>query len=711
MPESKNFTTSNFYALLIGVDYYLPNQLYKSLKGCVRDINLVFDYLQKTLKIPSERIFKLTSPNPDSLEAVRATDVTPTYQNIVEKFKLITELAQPKEQVYIHYSGHGGRAATIYPELKGEGQNDEGIVPMDVGESDGYYLRDVELATLLKRMTDKELIVTVVLDSCHSGGATRGDCDIRGSESPDFAQRSEDSRVASRDELIENWRILTEGNGASSAWLPPSKDYVLLAACRPTEYAYEYNVNGKDRHGALTYWMIDTLTSTTTSDITYKSLHDRVTAKIQSKFTSQLPMLLGEGERLVFGSDRISTQYTVTVMKVDENQKQVTLNAGLAQGLSSGTRFAIYPLNTTDFSHKQLQLAIIEVTEVEASSSSAKVLELNEGGIAIKEQIEQGAPAVMVSAPVDLVRRVRLFDQKQAGEKENELPPQLVENQKPALEAVRQALANNGWVVELQENDNREAHYQVAIGRNGEYEICTGMPLKNLRPELTINDPDAATTIVNRLVHLAKYQTVQELDNPASELADCLEFQLCDSNKQPYSSASNITLKNREVVYLRVKNTSSQTLNIAILDLDPTWAISQIPIKGIPAPFYQLQGREELFIGRIRPTVPEGKGYEQVTETLKLFATRGLADFRWLALTPLDEEFDKKGNLNEKLEEIAKEFTTRGEAQSISPLNNLLTTIGSDVDNPPTLNRAMVYEPDPNSEWVVKQIQVSIKQF
>jgi len=709
MPESTNFTTSNFYAFLIGVDYYLPNPLYKNLQGCVRDINLVADYLQKALKIPTERIFKLTSPHPHSLETVRTQDVPPTYKKIVETFKTITETAHPQDRVYIHYSGHGGRASTIYPELKGEGQNDEGIVPMDAGE-DGYYLRDVELATLLKRMTDKELIVTVVLDSCHSGGATRGDCDIRGSESPDFAKRPEDSSVACRDELIENWRMLTEGNGASSSWLPASKDYVLLAACRPTEYAYEYNVNGKERHGALTYWMIDTLTSTT-SEITYKSLYDRICAKIQSKFTSQLPMLLGEGERLVFGSDRISTQYTVTVMQVDEKQKQVTLNAGLAQGLSSGTRFAIYPLNTADFSNKQLRLAIIEVTEVEASSSSAKLLEVDGGGIAIKGEIEQGCPAVMVSAPVDLVRRVRLFEQKEAGDKENELPPELVEKQKPALEAVRQALKDNGWVVELQPNDNREAHYQVAVGRNGEYEICSGMPLKNLRPELTIDRPDAAQTVVNRLVHLAKYQTVQELDNPASELAGCLEFVLCDRNKQPYPHPSNITLKHLDVTFLRVKNTTSQTLNISVLDLDPTWAISQIPIKGIRSPFYQIQGREEFFIGRIRPRVPEGKGYEKVTETLKLFATRGLADFRWLELSSLDEEFDKKGNLNQELEEIAREFTKRGEAQNISPLNNLLTTIGADVDNPPTLNRAMVYEPDPNAEWAVKQITVAIERF
>jgi hypothetical protein len=36
--------------------------------------------------------------------------------------------------VYIHYSGHGGTVKTIFPDLKGEGQFDEGSVPMDVGD-------------------------------------------------------------------------------------------------------------------------------------------------------------------------------------------------------------------------------------------------------------------------------------------------------------------------------------------------------------------------------------------------------------------------------------------------------------------------------------------------------------------------------------------------------------------------------------------------
>ena len=380
--------TDNFYALLIGIDRYEPNSLYKDLKGCVRDIDLVADYLKKTLKIPSKQIWKLTSPFEETsmLSGIRAArqEVKPTYENIVNAFQDITNKAQLGEQVYIHYAGHGGRAVTIYPELEGEQRQDEGIVPMDIGSSDGRYLRDVEIATLLKRLTDKGCIVTVIFDSCHSGGATRGDCAIRGNENNvvDTTARSKDSLVASRAELLNNWRSLTQTDPELSAgWLPNANDYVFLAACRPTEFAYEYAVSGEKRHGALTYWMIDTLTSST-SILTYKSLYNRVKGMIQSKFPQQLPMLIGNSDRLVFGDQRKYKPYTVAVIKVGEEQSEITLDAGLAAGLSSGTRFAIYPVDVSDFADKTQQIAIAELTDdLQADKSTAKILDAAAGGI------------------------------------------------------------------------------------------------------------------------------------------------------------------------------------------------------------------------------------------------------------------------------------------------------------------------------------------
>jgi hypothetical protein len=707
--------TPTLYALLIGIDHYKPNRFYRSLKGAVRDINLVETFLKEgTLKVPAERIRKLIAPNSEDtvgLEARSGQNQDPTYENIVNAFKDITKIAQPGEQVYIHYAGHGGRATTVYPHLKqGSGeQNDEGLVPMDIGDTaEGRYLRDVEMTTLLKRMTDKGLIVTVILDSCHSGGATRGDAEIRSSGQTDTLTRADESLVATREELERNWLEETRDQSIGAAGLPQARKYVLLAACRPNEYAYEYAVNGgTEKHGALTYWMIDTLNGIATSGLplTYKLLHDRVNAQIQSKFGQQMPMIVGESDRLVFGSDRWSTPFTVSVIRVT-SATQVTLNAGQAQGLSKGTRFSIYPLHTTDFTDKARQVAIVEIIRVDASEATARVLKPEEGGIEVQGELEGGAPAIMVSAPVELIQRVRLTENKIAGEQENELPPNLVTRQKEALDKVRRALARNGWVLEEQAGES--ALYQVAIDRQGNYEICKGMPIPNLRPLLSIDDPAAPQRVVDRLVHLAKYQAVQSLDNAGSKLAQVLNVELLTEDKHPFPDSQNLTVKSDEVICLRLSNQGTQPLKVAILDLEPTWEVSQIAIGGMESPFFALDsGAEEDLLLRLR--VPDEDAYEQSKETIKVFAVqRGLADFRWLTLPALDEPPTTRGT---KFDEALTEVVTRGEeAEGINPLNNLLKAIGADLDKVPNATRSVSVVVDPRQEWVTKQIQIVVER-
>ncbi|MEG4631175.1 SAV_2336 N-terminal domain-related protein [Microcoleus sp. AR_TQ3_B6] len=693
------------YALLIGIDYYLPNKLpdgvsYQSLRGCVRDINQVETFLRSQLGVSEECILKLTSSNTDgSNQPPEPPECWPTYENMVAAFKQLTEMAQPGDRVYIHYSGHGGRTVTLYPHLKGEGGMDTAFVPVDIAAPQGGYFRDIEFEFILKKMVNKGLIVTVVVDCPYAGGMVGGDSDVRTIE---IALHPTQSLVAANDELAANRINLTQER-IDSSQAPASRNYVILAACRPDEQAYEYAFKGDERNGVLTYWFLDSLRAMGLG-ITYKQLYDRIFAKVHSQFPSQTPQLFGEGDRIVFGSDRISIQDTVTVMQVDEKQKQVTLNAGRAQGLSSGTRFAIYPLNTTNFSNKQLQLAIIEVTDFESSGAVARVLEEVDGGIGVKGQIEQGAPAVILSAPVDLARRVRLFDRKKLGDAENELPTQqLVNQQKDALDKVRQALAENGWVVEVQGEE--EAYYQVAISQQGEYEICIGMPIKNLNPPLSIGDPKAPKEVVKRLVHLAKYQAVQELDNPDSELKDRLEFVLLDEKKQPLPDQSNITLKQDTLVFLRVQNNSSRTLNVAVLDLEPTWAISQIPLGGMDAAFNQLTPYETVDT-KLRCQLPEGKEYDRAMEVLKLFATIEPADFGWLILPSLD-----KDSLDNELE--GHHEATRGIQSTFSKL----LEAGGEVPNVPpslkrsSLKRSAVYTPDPNAEWVTKQIVITGSAF
>jgi hypothetical protein len=59
-------------------------------------------------------------------------------------------------------------------------------------------------------MVDKGLIVTIVLDSCYSGGATRGllGSGVRGISNIDTSPRPTDSLVAGRDEVLATWIAL-----------------------------------------------------------------------------------------------------------------------------------------------------------------------------------------------------------------------------------------------------------------------------------------------------------------------------------------------------------------------------------------------------------------------------------------------------------------------------------------------------------------------
>jgi hypothetical protein len=574
---------------------------------------------------------------------------------------------------------------------------------MDVGDQ-GHYLRDVEMTTLLKRMTDKGLIVTVIFDSCHAGGATRGDGDIRGSRNgrPDMEERTTDSTVADRSELLENWRVATQ-NSNKKGWLPNQRDYVFLGACRPTEFAYEASFSaGQERNGALTYWMIDTLNSHPTG-LTYQALYDRVKGQIQSKFPSQLPMLLGEGDRLVFGRELKPVQYSLTVVSV--MPEAVTLDGGLAQGLSKGSRFALYPVGS-DFTDWQKCLAVVEVTELQASTVTAKILSLAESGVAVvMEQIKPGLPAVMESAPIDLQQRVRLY-LKQVGDQENELPQDLANQQAAALAAVRIAMESNGWVTEVKD-DQENGQYQVAVGRDGTYEISLLTPIKNLTPALSIDSSDAAAAVVKRLVHLVKYQSVQSLDNLQSKVS--IELELLDENQQPFPDYKDLKLKSG-TIHLRIKNTDNQPLNIALFDLEATWAITLLPIQNQEAIFYTLAPGQSL-METLDLVIPEGEEYQDKKEIIKLFATRGTANFKWLELPSLDEDLGKRGlELDESLQQLVQtKGVTRGEPV-ISPLNKLLSQIGADVDDPLPVTRAVRPKPTPNADWIVKFVEFGFEQ-
>ncbi|MCI0698177.1 caspase family protein [candidate division KSB1 bacterium] len=697
---------ANLHALLIGVDHYMPNRLpggsyYPSLGGCVRDVTHVEEFLKTRLDLPEARILKLLARESSSTKPAGPPETWPTYENMVSAFKKLTDMAKSGDQVYIHYAGHGGRAKTAIADLKGENGFDEALVPTDIGKTEARYLRDMEMAHLLKTMVDKGLIVTIVLDSCHSGGATRGrgGARVRGLRTNDTTPRPTTSLVASSKELTETWRSLFHGNTRNvktgSGWLPQPQGYVLLAACRASESAMEYAFDGVESNGALTYWLLDSLKQLGPG-LTYKMLHDRIIAKVHSQFEDQTPQLQGEGNRLVFGSDQVQPQFAVNVMQVDVKKKKVLLNTGQALTVRKGAQFAVYSSGVADFAPDK-RLALVEIDELGATDSWAKITQQLGSG-----KIEQGAQAVLLDpGDIRLQRKVRLV-QRDDLSKQND--------QKIALKKVEEVLAKDISRFVLLADKSVPVEFQVVVDADGEYEIwdAAGKAISNLRPTIKVDERDAAKRVVQRLIHLTKFRNVQQLDNNdvMSPLSRKLQIELAGLQKdydpvdkpapQPFADPGNTpVLKPSEWTFLRVKNLlpkvndrnnpSRNVLNVTVLDLQPDWGISQIFPTGAAA-FEPLDPQQELIIP-LQAGLPEG--YETGTDVIKVFATVGATDFRVLELSALDQPPVKKGKRK----------------ASTNPLDNLLSAITADQPSKRNLKPGA----NPSREWVTAQVEVRVE--
>jgi Caspase domain len=655
-----------FYGLLIGIDNYLPNTLsdhhaYPPLYGCVHDVQQVEIFFHRRLHYAQKHIRKLIAPHHEKGKQPQiSTDQQPTYKNMSAELQSIISTAQAGDVVWIYYAGHGGRTPTLYKQAKGSQGIDEVLVPVDIGDKGSRYLHDVELGYLLKKMVDKGLIVTLVLDCCHSGSATRGNDNvtIRGIGRIDTTLRPIESQVASLEELSRYWLAShpadTRGFEISSGWLlPPLKGYVLLAACRDFEAARESRFDGKWQNGVFTHHLLEALCQIV-PESTYRMLYDRVRAKMHAQFIEQTPQLEGERDRVVFSSEVIEQTYTVNVLDVQPQKDfantsyYVELDAGQLHTLQEGAQFWIYPNPARIHAPADnKRLAHIEISELGAARSRAVL------SAVAAQHIEVGDQALLITpAPLRFSRKVRLVHQRR-------LPHGIDQAQalRRAEEAIQQ---HNGTFIRLA-HAGEIPDFLVTVTPQGHYEIqeADRRPLPYIRPVLPITLAHAAEKLVERMIHLAKYYNVMLLENqsgPAS-LVGKLHVELRrkhedEKNHWRSEAGTSLILEPGEKVNLVISHNSWIRLHVAVLDLAHNWSIQQIFPKYNTITIEPNQPLS-LPLEAVLTDV-----YRQGTDTLKIFASQEVTDFSGLNLPQLDQPHirnrlrSRSGNALEALLEI-----------------------------------------------------------
>src|SRR4051794_35340096 len=94
---SSPVTSPDLFALLIAADCYLPNSLaegtYPSLRGCVRDVARVQEFLNSRLGLADDHLIRLTSTNTGAAEPPEPPEHRPTYENMVAGFRSLRDRA------------------------------------------------------------------------------------------------------------------------------------------------------------------------------------------------------------------------------------------------------------------------------------------------------------------------------------------------------------------------------------------------------------------------------------------------------------------------------------------------------------------------------------------------------------------------------------------------------------------------------------------
>ena len=170
-------STPRKLALLVGINAY-PNDL-PTLSGCVNDVSL-----------QQELLIHRFGFNPQDI--ITLTDGQATRQGILTAFEEhLIKQAKPGDIVVFHFSGHGDRISDkpSCDEIALHQSKDcktSTFLPVDA-RPQGAAIRDIMGHTLFLLMSAlKTENVTVVLDSCHSGGGKRGNFLVRSADTPNL---------------------------------------------------------------------------------------------------------------------------------------------------------------------------------------------------------------------------------------------------------------------------------------------------------------------------------------------------------------------------------------------------------------------------------------------------------------------------------------------------------------------------------------------
>ncbi|MEC4811922.1 MAG: caspase family protein [Scytonema sp. PMC 1069.18] len=639
---SDSIGKNNKWALLIGINKY---KYMRPLQGCINDVKLMAKILEENFGFPKDHITQLN-------------DEQATYNGIKTAFQELFASVSTDNIVIIHYSGHGSRMTDREGD-KPDGM-DETIVPYDSGRysHENRDIADDELYDWLLRLSEKTPYITLIFDSCHSGGIVRdsfGTSDRWVEPDTRPIQELPPSPVAAT--LVSRGENRDFG---SSGWLPISERYVLIAGCSAEEKASEHLIqqgNGKIDYGALTYFLCQELCSAK-SGITYRDVFERSSAQVTAKYPFQHPQMEGARDRELFNVHDIRPMRFLPIQQRREDNR-ITLGGGAAHGLTVDSQWVIYPSGTQQITQETPRLGMVEITSISAVTSEAEIIEENDVGAIIP-----GSRAIETA---------HFY-----GEMRLRVDIQVPTDYKGAMNELVELISYSALLRQAQEGEVADARIYIIAPRT---EVNEGVPVPQLRvitkptwavvgqngqlimPTHTVEEAGAVTLLHDNLEKIVRYQQALALKNPdlSSSLNDQVKFDLNLRRRtsdgtwveaQPDYEGGLPVFEEGDRIEFEIVNLHHHPIYVSILDFGLTYAINPLyPVVGanqqfLPSKFINIgirQGQQiELYLPNNFPYISPPNDHPLVrgTETFKLFATTHPADFSSILQGGLRRNYD-----------------------------------------------------------------------
>jgi uncharacterized caspase-like protein len=479
-------------ALLVGINKY---KAVPGLQGSVNDIETMRAILMSRWGFLPRNITVLT-------------DESATHDKILSALTELVQVSGPEDTMYFHFSGHGSQVQ----DLNGDEDDglDETLVPQD-GRSGGVRdIVDDELDEIFSKLRTEKVLV--VLDSCHSGTATRS-FDIR-------------ARSVPQDMRVDLYKTGVTGVTKRGIAEVKTAHFVSMGAAAENEEALDGPIDGT-YHGFFTYAFARAL-STAGADATPRQIFAAVTkelARIQTTFgRTSMPEPQLEGPAAMFdrplfaGSASSATPPTLAtgaaapavprVAWLDaepSDGNQITLLNGSLLGATPGSTWAIYPPGEKLFAagHARAVATVMQVSGKDARATLA----------ADHTAIASASRAIaLLPAPASSRVAIRILDVPGAERSRIE-------------EVLKRHIKNVEWV-----GTNQPARYLIDMqGQNVRLLAADGLSVAGSFP---ISDESAAADVGRIASRSAKAVELLTLDNPSSQLAVTARV----VGTQPYAS-------------------------------------------------------------------------------------------------------------------------------------------------------------------------------